>query len=367
MASSAVRKDLKRSDYARRGLLTIVGGVVVLVLIFAKSTGAIGGKDVVSAHVGNAGGALRKGSDVKMRGVIVGRVSGISRALGGEVDVDLTMNKGTLSEIPSNVVARILPATVFGTTFVDLTTHSPDSPTPLRARAIVPADRTQGTLELQQALDDIDSLTKALGPAELASALGSAAAALDGRGAKIGETIDDLDAYLHELNPTMPVVRVDARKLVANLQLAQRALPDTLTAVDDGLTTANTIVAEKATIAAIITGGTSLVEQANRFIGSNRDALVGWLNTNGKVVDAFYDNRQAAFAGGFATDRLLASKLGEVIHHGWLDSTSIIELDVPGYYTVADRPNFSSSGARAPAGGLDRASVSSMLKGSGNR
>src|SRR5690348_3055542 len=181
--SQAVRKELTRRDLAIRGLAALAVLAVALTFLFMKSTGSIGGPRHVSAELRDAGGSLANGADVKVRGVIIGRVTGIGPGAKGGVRVDISVPQSDLDMVPANVVARILPATVFGTSFVDLVppkgkAASTDS---LRAGAVIPADRTQGTLELQQALDDIDSLVKAVGPAELASAIGSAAQALDGR------------------------------------------------------------------------------------------------------------------------------------------------------------------------------------------
>lgn len=367
MAKALVRKELKRNDYAKRGLLTVVGAVVVLLLVFAKTTGIIGGREEISAKVANAGGALRPGSDVKMRGVIIGRVADITRAPDGDVLVNLAMADGQIQKVPSNAVARILPATVFGTTFVDLTTHSASSPVTLKAGDQVPADKTQETLELQQALDDIDRLTKALGPAELASALGSAAAALDGRGTQLGGMIDQLDGYMKKLNPKLPAIRTDARKLSENLAILQRNLPDLLTALDDGLITARTVVAEQANITAIIAGATSLSREGNLFFSQNKDPLVRFLSSTGTVVDALFDNRNVAFGPAMETNRRVASLIRSAMKNGFLDVTAVIQTNVPNDYTASQRPRFSSSGARVGAPDLGRASVSQLLEGTEDR
>src|SRR5204863_8241054 len=105
--------------------------------------------------------------------------------------------------VPANVVARVLPAAVFVATFVDIVVHGKPAEDNLEVVAQVKADTTQDTLEFQQALDDIDRLVKALGPAELASAIGSAAQALDGRGAQLAATVNTLNSYLGRLNPRM--------------------------------------------------------------------------------------------------------------------------------------------------------------------
>lgn len=206
----------------------------LLGIVYVRASSTIGGDPEVSAVVRNAGGSLRPGSDVKISGVIIGRVTEITRAPDGDVRVGMLVDQDDLDSVPANVVARILPATVFGTSFVDLVVYDGPSDDALEAGAVIPADTTQGTLELQQALDDIDRLVDALGPAELASAIGSAAIALDGRGEKIGEIIDTADTYLARLNPRMPLLRSDLRKLAADLQLIDEVAPDLLQATEDG-------------------------------------------------------------------------------------------------------------------------------------
>ena len=158
------RRELRRLDLARRGLVAVVAGALVLSVVWLRASGSYGGPEHVSAQLADAGGSLGNGADVKLRGVIIGRVSDVARGPEGGVRVRLALSGGQLGHIPANVVARILPATVFGTSYVDLTTRGPASGR-LHADAVIPADRSQGTLELQQALDDIDEVVKALGGA----------------------------------------------------------------------------------------------------------------------------------------------------------------------------------------------------------
>jgi virulence factor Mce-like protein len=357
-----VRRELKRRDYARRGLVTVVGLAVLLGLLFLRSTGTFGGPEHVSAVLADAGGSLGKNADVKVRGVIVGKVSGISRAPGGGVRVAIDIPGSKLDMVPANVVARILPATVFGTSFVDLALHGTPASRGLRAGAVIPADSTQGTLELQQALDDIDTLVKAVGPAELASALGSAAQALDGRGLQIGQTIDLANSYLAKLNPEMPLVRSDLHKLVANLELAQEVAPDLLHATNDALTTARTIVDQKAALATAISGGTALAAQANGFLRASSAGLIRFIQNSAVLLDVVYANRHAGITGAVMTNRMLNAKLSTVVQHGYINSATSFLLDVPPYYTSADCPRF--GGARGDnCTGSSRAGVSQMFGG----
>lgn len=359
----AVRRELKRSDYARRGLLTLVGGGVLLGLLFMRSTGTFGGPEHVQAQLADAGGSIGKQADVKIRGVIVGKVTGIARGPEGGVRVKMNIPGSKLAMIPANVVARILPATVFGTSFVDLTVHGEKSARGLKAGAVIPADSTQGTLELQQALDDIDTLVKAVGPAELASALGSAAQALDGRGLQIGDTIDLANSYLAKLNPKLPLARADLRKVVTNLQLAENVAPDLLAATNDALVAARTIVDEKAAIATLISGGTSLTNQANTFLKDNQAQLVRFLDNSATLLDIVYANRHAGITGAIMTNRMLNEKLSSALKHGFIDSSTTLQIKAPpDYYTTADCPRFGA--ARGDnCSGVGRAGISSMLDG----
>jgi virulence factor Mce-like protein len=360
---SSVRKELSRLDLAKRGLVTVMGVALVLSLIFLRSSGTFGGPEHVSAQLADAGGSLSKGADVKVRGVIVGRVVGIGRGPQGGVRIRMSMPAGQLKMVPENVVARILPATVFGTSYVDLAINGPASKTSLRAGAVVPADKRQGTLELQQALDDIDSLVKAVGPAELASAIGSAAQALDGRGVQLGSTIDDASAYLAKINPKMPLVREDVRKLASNLELARQVAPDLLKATDDAMVTARTIAAKQAAIATLITGGTALTSQADALLRANQANLIRFVDNSARLLDVVYANRHVGITEAILTNRMLNARLSSVIHHGYIDSSTTFLLDVPPYYTSADCPRFGN--ARGDnCRGVGRVGLSAMMGGS---
>ncbi len=173
------RAEPTRRALAGRGLIVLLVFVALLGATYLRSTGTIGGNPEVSALVRNAGGSLRPGSDVKINGVIIGRVTEITNGSDGDVQHRLLVNEDDLDSIPANVEARILPATVFGTTFVDLVVYDGASDDALEAGDVIPADKSQGTLELQQALDDIDRLVTAArsGGAGLGDRLGGRGAA----------------------------------------------------------------------------------------------------------------------------------------------------------------------------------------------
>jgi phospholipid/cholesterol/gamma-HCH transport system substrate-binding protein len=358
------RVEPTRLDQAKRGLVTLLFAALVLGVFSLRATGRLGGPDEVSAQLADAGGSLGRGADVKLRGVIVGRVADVARGPDGGVRVTMAMAGGELEHVPANAVARILPATVFGTSYVDLTVHGRPAVDRLRAGAVIPADRSQGTLELQQALDDIDTLVKALRPAQLNVTLGAIATALDGRGEKIGEIIDGLDALLRKVQPQVPLIRADITKLATNLELVRQTAPQLLDGVQDSLGTLHTIVAQRAALGSLITGGQSLLAEADTFLGRIRPDLVAFIRDAAIVTDVYHDLRHQAFTDAFAVLRRVDAQLARIVRHGWVDNTLIIRQDPPRYYTSQDCPRFGRA-AGDNCTGPARAGVGRMPGGGG--
>ena len=89
--AQAVRKELTRRDLAIRGLAALAVLALALTFLFMRSTGQLGGPRHVSAELRDAGGSLANGADVKVRGVIIGRVTGIGAGSNGGVRVDISI------------------------------------------------------------------------------------------------------------------------------------------------------------------------------------------------------------------------------------------------------------------------------------
>jgi virulence factor Mce-like protein len=336
-------RDLPRHTLARRGVIVIVALAVIAALISLRSNGTFGSKPHVSAVVADAGGALRKGSDVKMGGVLVGKVSSVERDESGGVLIDMEMSEEDLEFVPANVVARVLPATVFGTTFVDLVVHGKPAEDSLEPGADVKADTTQGTLEFQQALDDIDRLVKALGPGELASAIGSASQALEGRGDQLAATVSTLNSYLGRLNPRMPAVRQDLVELATTVGVLDEVAPELLDATEDALVFTNSLINQEAALTALVTGGTDLAETSTEFLSRNEQRLVRWIRGMGGFVDILYDNRRAGITDAMTINIALGNKIPSIVKEGFIQADSLINTDLPPYYGSGDRPSYQTS------------------------
>lgn len=309
-------KPPTKNVLALRGLI-FVGIIALLVgLIELQHNGAFGGQPKVTAQLRNAGGSLPKNSDVKDNGVILGFVSSISPGPNGLVDVQLTLKDSTIKTIPAGVVARILPANVFGTSYVDLAL--PPGVTDngsLHAGSVIPADTRYDTIELQNALDDIDRLVKALNPADLSAALGAISHALDGRGTTIGQTAVEFDNYLKQLQPVIPTLRADVAKSAQALTVINHVAPGLLNATGHALNLLDTLVQHQADLDALLKAGTSLANTSTDFLAKNSAQLVKWLHDVAQLTDALYDNRRIGITGLIQTNAVLGSLLNSIVLH----------------------------------------------------
>src|SRR6476660_1349471 len=75
--------------------------------------------DKVTLEADRIGNQLVVPADVKLDGILVGRVSG-AHVTAAHAEMTLQIDKSKIGEIPATVQARILPKTLFGEKFVEL-------------------------------------------------------------------------------------------------------------------------------------------------------------------------------------------------------------------------------------------------------
>ena len=231
-------------------------------------------------HVGNQ---LRTGADVKLRGLIVGEVRGV-RAQGDSAVLDLALDPDTVERVPANVSARLLPKTLFGERYVAL--QVPPNPAgPIAADAVIGQDRSSTAIEIEQVLDNLMPVLRTVQPEKLASTLNAMSTALAGRGEQFGDTIVALGAYLEKLEPSMPDVKADIRRLAQVADLYAEAGPDLVTALSDLTTTTRTIVEQRSTLDALYGTLTTASVDLRNFLAVNKDNLIGLASTSRSTLD----------------------------------------------------------------------------------
>lgn len=315
--------------------------VILLLMVYGAlliSQGKLVKQTKIAADVNDAGGSLIPGADVKARGVIIGKVNKLTRA-NDKVRILIDMSPRFDKQIPENSLVRILPATVFGTSFVDV--QLPTLPLgPVKDGTVLQQDTSKATLELQQDLDGIDRILKAVHPAELASTLGALADAVDGKGDQLGSMIDRLDSYLGKLTGQLPLIREDLNLFATNLKNLQADAPELLDAIDAGLTTARTLVDKQNQFAAFLTGGAVAVDDAKGLLDANQQKLVDFLHTWTVPSQALLDSRGQfspiiTSIGAFVNAATPALTKGS-----WIKADAYLITSNRAFYTSADCPRY---------------------------
>ncbi|MFB6817222.1 MCE family protein [Streptomyces sp. NPDC056347] len=227
----------------------------------------------VTVRTSSVGNEMHDNADVKLRGVVVGQVRGIS-ADGNGARLTLAIDPGELDRIPSDVTAQMLPTTLFGERFVALVPPSTPSTEPLRAGAVIPQDRSSNAIELEQVLDNVLPLLTAVKPEKLAATLGAVSQALQGRGDKLGDTLATLDAHLAKFNPQLPTLNEDIKQLVKVSKVYGDAAPDILDALTDFTTTSGTLAEQEAQLAGVYGSTTASARDLTSFLQENKDNLI---------------------------------------------------------------------------------------------
>lgn len=339
-------REPSTATLAIRGVVGLVLIGVIVGLLVLVGRGAFAEKFDATVQLDNAGGALNKGSDVRFNGVIVGRVEAITRSADVNeetgrqlVDVAVKFDPEISKDLPDNVQARVLPATVFGTSFVELTSPG-ESEEFLQAGAVIEQDTSKETLELQEVLDSIDQIVTALGPAELATTLRNLSQALDGNGEQLGQTIVRLDEYLTRLNPEMPAVRENLELLSVNLEAFERYAPDLFQATDDVLVAARTLIEQERNFTALVTNGTSFFDETNSLLTENEEQLIDVLLRTAVTVDVLYDERDQVVAGVLAAADFGRGFTEAMSYGSFLRVDADLVLSGPSAYGAADCPAY---------------------------
>src|SRR3712207_328979 len=125
---------------------TALTGLTLTGDLFANSANAF-------AEFENCGQGLREGGDVKLRGVLVGRIGPISRKdATGHCRVALKLFPEEVKQVPSNSGAQIRAKTVFGEKWVEIL--YPEAPQgTIAAGDVIPLDRTIDPLEVETILN----------------------------------------------------------------------------------------------------------------------------------------------------------------------------------------------------------------------
>ncbi|WP_227370923.1 MCE family protein [Mycobacterium fragae] len=319
------RPDIKPLAERNRITVGVVGILIVVALVVAvfsyNKIPFIKGTSDYSAYFAEAGG-IKSGSDVRVSGLSVGRVSGVKLdrtkvLVTFTVDDDVTLGDRT--------EAAIKTETVLGTKMLELTPRGDG-----RLTGTIPIERTRSPYDLPTALGDLTSTISALDTTQLSSALTTLAdtfkdtppdlkVALQGV-ARFSDTLDARDAQL--------------RNLLANANKVTAVLGKRSDQIASLVVNANALLAEllsqRKSVDALMTSLTAASRQISGLVDDNRKQLKPALDKLNGVL-GILDNRKQELQRTLYLLRRYAMSFGEVLGSGPFFKASLVNL-LPGQF-----------------------------------
>jgi phospholipid/cholesterol/gamma-HCH transport system substrate-binding protein len=240
---------------------------------------------------------------------------------------------------------RLLPKTLFGEKYVDLVPPSRPAAQHLDQVSAISEDQTKPTLEIDQALNDLLPMLRAVPPVELNNTLIAIATALSGRGQQLGQTIDELNSYLHGFNPHLPRLAHDMRSLSGVASTYATAAPALLRMLDNLTVTAHTVIDQRQQLSAFLTDVTGAADATHDLLARNQTNLIAVNRVSRPVLSllARYSPEFPCFFRGYA--KLIPRIHAAVSKHpvGISHSAHVVVEFVPSYPTYSrpiDLPQF---------------------------
>ncbi len=287
-------------SYARplAGVVT----VVIVVAIFAVAVGLFQGSFTETVPVTvisqRAGLVMNPDAKVKMRGVQVGKVASIESLPNGEAAIHLAMDPSQLHFIPGNVLVDIASSTVFGAKSVQLV--EPAQPSAQRLHGGQTLQGQHVMVEINTVFQQLVSVLSHIDPPKLNESLGALAQAFSGRGAKLGQSLSDLDSFLARLEPSLPAFRHDLEVLPAVSNAYADAAPDLVRTASNATRISKTIVDEQNNLDALLISAIGLADIGNDVLSANRQPLTDVMHLLVPTTDLLNEYHEAltcSFAG----------------------------------------------------------------------
>jgi phospholipid/cholesterol/gamma-HCH transport system substrate-binding protein len=275
-----------------------------------------------SAYFAESGG-IKTGSDVRVSGMEVGRVSGVHLE-GTKVLVDFTVRNGV--DLGDRTEAAIKTETVLGNKFLELTPRGDGA-----LAGPIPVERTKSPYDLTDALGDLTTTISGLDTGQLSSALTTLAdtfrdtppnlkIALEGV-ARFSDTLNTRDAKLRDL-------LADANKVTAVLAKRSDQIARLVVNANALLTE---LLSQRNSVDALMNNLTAVSHQISAVVGDNRTQLKPALDKLNGVL-GILDNRKSELQRTLYLLRRYAMSFGEVLGSGPFFKASLVNL-APGQFS----------------------------------
>jgi phospholipid/cholesterol/gamma-HCH transport system substrate-binding protein len=219
--------DRHRPPYKTAGTVFLVIATVIAAVIYLQFRGDLADKTQLTLLSPRAGLVVERGSKVTFNGVEIGRVAQIDMVDEHgmpKAKLTLSVNPRYISYIPANVVAEIRATTVFGNKYISF--NSPENPSAQRISAHDVIDASAVTTEFNTLFETVTSIAEQVDPIKVNQTLTATAEALTGLGERFGESLENGNRILDDLNPQMPQIARDNRAVADLADVYADASPD---------------------------------------------------------------------------------------------------------------------------------------------
>jgi phospholipid/cholesterol/gamma-HCH transport system substrate-binding protein len=222
---------------------------VIAAFIYLQFRGDLTDKTQLTLLSPRAGLVVERGSKVTFNGVEIGRVARIDFVdEHGTPKAKLTLDVKPryISYIPANVVAEIRATTVFGNKYISFS--SPENPSVQRISAHAVIDASAVTTEFNTLFETVTSIAEQVDPIKVNQTLTATAEALTGLGERFGESLENGNRILDDLNRQMPQIRRDTRGVADLADVYADASPDLWDGLENATRLARTFNEHRADI-----------------------------------------------------------------------------------------------------------------------
>lgn len=229
----------------------------------------------VTLNSDRSGLVMESGAKVKLRGIDVGRVAGIT---GGSQQVGLKLEifPDQIRHIPGNVEAEVKSTTAFGAKYVDLI--YPEHPIQQRLAAGQVLRSRNVTTEVNTVFDNLVGVLKQVDVPKLNSILTALADGVRGKGDRIGQAITDTDQVLAAVNPRMDTVAADWRSFQGFSDAYSAAAQDILATLNSASTTSTTITDQSRALDALLLNTIGFSTSGTTLLATNNQTIVNAVN-----------------------------------------------------------------------------------------
>lgn len=268
--------ERSRKTYVALGLLLVALCLLATAGSIAFYRGSFDTTVPVKLYAARAGLMLEPGSDVKMREVVIGRVTRVN-LVDGQAEISMEIDKSHANSVAANVSAVIDPTTLFGRKFVTLVTPEFPVEKPITAGAVLSADSV--ATEVNDLLEALVTVLRTVEPDKVNGSLNALATSLQGRGDQLGDTLVELDTYLTAFNDTLPVLQRDLIQAAQTADVLADATPDVMTTIDHLGTTATTVTERQDQLNAFILSFTGFGNSGRSLAEASGTPLVESLSS----------------------------------------------------------------------------------------